>query len=271
MPGSNLNSERISDFSFHELRDYLDAKVLTYNTPDFIVQDPIRIPHQFIRKEDIEISAFLTAVIAWGSRKSILSSAEKMMNLMGNAPFEFVMEHRSSHLELLNPFVHRTFNALDLRTFIGSLRQIYVEFFSLEGAFVSCYRSSGSQDSLQPAISRFKELFFSPDQPLRTHKHLPDPLAGSAAKRINMFLRWMVREDGAGVDFGLWKNISPSILSCPLDVHTGNISRKLGLLTRRSNDAKAVEELDRHLRLLDPHDPVKYDFALFGLGAYHEL
>lgn len=254
-----------------ELRDFLDDNVLKYNTPDFIQLDPIQIPHRFTEKEDIEISGFLTAVIAWGSRKSILRSAEKMMQIMGNAPYEFIMEHHDSHLDKLEGFVHRTFNAQDVKTFIRSLRNLYALHSGLEGAFAACYSGSAVEDSLQPAIHRFKRLFFTSDQPVHAHKHLPDPLSGSAAKRINMFLRWMVRNDHAGVDFGLWKSLSPAILSCPLDIHTGNISRQLGLLTRKSNDARAVRELDLVLRGFDPTDPVKYDFALFGLGVYGDF
>ena len=185
-----------------------------------------------------------------------------MMKLMGNSPHDFVMEHREEHLERMTGFVHRTFNSSDLMHFIRALKHMYLHYAGLEGLF----QKHQTETSLQPAIHHLKRAFFSLKHPARTEKHLPDPLRGSAAKRINMFLRWMVRKDRRGVDFGLWKHIAPSVLSCPLDVHTGNVARKLGLLNRKQNDAGAVAELDKVLRGFDPEDPVKYDFALFGLG-----
>jgi uncharacterized protein (TIGR02757 family) len=247
---------------FSELQDFLNEKVLQYNRPDFIELDPIQVPHLYELKEDIEIAGFLAAVIAWGKRASIILSAQKIMKLMGHSPYDFVMEHREEHLERMAGFVHRTFNSTDLIYFIRALKNIYLHKDGLEGIF----QSYQTEDSLQPAIYHLKQEFFSLDHPARTRKHLPDPVKGSAAKRINMFLRWMVRKDRMGVDFGLWKNISPAILSCPLDVHTGNVARKLGLLKRPQNDARAVAELDAVLRGFDAEDPVKYDFALFGLG-----
>ena len=250
------------ELEFSELRDFLNEKVLEYNRPDFIEPDPIQVPHLYELKEDIEIAGFLAAVIAWGKRASIIQSAQKIMKLMGHSPHDFVMEHREEHLERMAGFVHRTFNATDLIYFIRALKHIYLHRDGLEGIF----QRYQTETSLQPAIHRLKQEFFSLDHPARTKKHLPDPVNGSAAKRINMFLRWMVRKDRMGVDFGLWKNIAPSILSCPLDVHTGNVARKLGLLKRPQNDARAVAELDAVLRSFDPGDPVKYDFALFGLG-----
>lgn len=247
-----------------EIKDFLDEKVNQYNTPDFIHSDPISIPHQFSRKEDIEISGFLAATIAWGNRKMIIKNANRMMELMGNSPYEFVMEHSESTLEKLNGFVHRTFNSDDFNYFITALKEIYVRHGGLEQLF-STYATN---DSIQPAITQFKQDFFSLNHLTRTEKHIGDPLKGSAAKKINMYLRWMVRNDKRGVDFGIWKSISPSVLSCPLDVHSGNVARKLGLLSRKQNDAKALNELDANLRMLDPLDPVKYDFALFGLGVF---
>ena len=247
-----------------ELKDFLDSKVLQYNRPEFIETDPILVPHQFDKKEDIEIAGFLTATIAWGNRKSILNNARKLMELMDAAPFQFTMQCQDSDLEKLAPFVHRTFNGTDLQFFIKSLRNIYQSHGGLESVF----EQSQTHDSLQPAIHEFKRIFFEIPHPFRTEKHVGDPLKNSAAKRINMFLRWMVRKDKTGVDFGIWKNISPAVLSCPLDVHSGNVARKLDLLHRKQNDAKALSELDRSLRLMDPKDPVKYDFALFGLGVF---
>jgi len=247
-----------------ELREFLEEKVLQYNTPDFIELDPVQIPHLYSAKEDIEISGFLTATISWGNRTSILNSAKRMMELMGNSPYDFIMNHRDSDLKRMEGFVHRTFNSTDLLTFMNALKYIYQSRKGLEGVF-NQYKTA---DSVQPAIHHLKREFFMVPHLERTRKQLPDPWNGSAAKRINMYLRWMVRKDDAGVDFGIWKNISPSILSCPLDVHSGNVARKLGLLSRKQNDSKAVHELDRNLRELDPVDPVKYDFALFGLGIY---
>ncbi|MFS4492021.1 TIGR02757 family protein [Maribacter sp. 2308TA10-17] len=250
-----------------ELKEFLDAKVVQYNHPKFLESDPIQIPHRFSKKEDIEISAFLTATIAWGNRKSIINNANRMMELLDNSPYDFVLNHQESDLDKLAGFVHRTFNAIDFSCFIQSLKNIYVHHDGLEKVFAKQITT----DSMQPAISGFKEVFFELPHQSRTTKHVSDPLKGSAAKRINMFLRWMVRDNSTGVDFGLWNTISPALLSCPLDVHSGNVARKLKLLKRKQNDAKALAELDKSLRKLDPKDPVKYDFALFGLGVFEKF
>jgi len=244
------------------LKQFLEEKVRQFNTPEFIPGDPISIPHRFSMKEDIEISGLLTACISWGSRISILKSADRMMNIMGNSPYDFVMNHKEHHLKKAEGFVHRTFNSTDLMVFLDALKRMYLNYGGLEGIFLE-YRN---QETLQPAIHHFKKVFFNAEYPPRTRKHLPDPLAGSAAKRINMFLRWMVRKDPCGVDFGIWDQISPSKLSIPLDIHSGQVARKLGLLSRKQDDARAVAELDAILRILDKDDPVKYDFALFGMG-----
>nr|WP_262922304.1 TIGR02757 family protein [Algibacter sp. L4_22] len=247
-----------------ELKEFLDAKVYEFNNPKFIDSDPIQIPHQFSKKEDIEIAGFLAATIAWGNRKSIINNANKLMNLLDNSPFDFVLNHTESDLEKLLPFVHRTFNGGDCVQFIKSLQHIYKNHNGLEAIFTK--HADGA--FLQTSISEFKRAFFEVDHLKRTEKHVSDPLRKSAAKRINMFLRWMVRNDNTGVDFGIWKSLSPALLSCPLDVHSGNVARKLGLLNRKQNDAKALLELDTSLRALDKNDPVKYDFALFGLGVF---
>lgn len=244
-----------------ELKDFLDEKTALYNRPDFIETDPVRVPHRYDVKEDIEISGFLAATLSWGNRKMIIRSAERLMELMGNSPYDFVMEAREEQIE---NFVHRTFNLTDLHFFLRSLRNLYINHGGLEQVF----ETYAENDSLQPAIHHFKRLFFEIEHPPRTTKHVSDPRKGSAAKRINMFLRWMVRKDQNGVDLGIWKSLSPSLLSCPLDVHTGRVARKLGLLTRKANDARALEELDQNLRRLDPKDPVRYDYALFGLGVF---
>lgn len=250
-----------------DLKEFLDEKVKQFNSPDFIDSDPVQIPHLYSLKEDIEISGFLTAVISWGNRKMIIRNARRMMDIMGNSPYDFVINHESRHLKKMEGFVHRTFNSTDLITFIEALKNIYLNQNGLEGIF-NKYKTLVS---LQPAIHYLKEDFFSIPHFLRTKKHLPDPLNGSAAKKMNMYLRWMIRNDNCGVDFGLWKGISPSVLSCPLDVHSGRVARKLGLLSRNQNDAKSVRELDNSLRLLDEKDPVKYDFALFGLGIHEKF
>jgi uncharacterized protein (TIGR02757 family) len=246
-----------------ELKDFLDEKVHLYNNPSFITSDPIQIPHRFTLKEDIEIAGFLSATIAWGNRTMIIKNASKMIDLMGNSPYDFVMSHDPEQLERFDDFVHRTFNAIDFKTFVRGLKHIYQNHHGLEAVFISV-----ENNSVQKNISDFKKKFFEIEHEQRTQKHISDPLNNSAAKRINMFLRWMVRNDKAGVDFGIWKDVSPAYLSCPLDVHSGNVARKLGLLKRKQNDGKAVAELDLNLRLLDAKDPTKYDFALFGLGVF---
>lgn len=249
------------------LKEFLDEKVAEYNNPRFIESDPIQIPHRFSKKQDIEIAGFLTATIAWGNRKSIINNGNRLMDLMGNSPYNYVMDFSDENSEKLTNFVHRTFNSDDLIYFIKALQNIYAKHDGLEGVF-SKYAEA---DSLQPAIHHFKKVFFELPHQKRTQKHVSDPLKNSAAKRINMFLRWMVRNDNAGVDFGIWKSLSPSQLSCPLDVHSGNVARKLNLLSRKQNDAKALAQLDFALREFDKSDPVKYDFALFGLGVFEKF
>ncbi len=247
-----------------ELQSFLDEKVIQYNTPDFIESDPVQIPHLFSQKEDIEIAGFLASSIAWGNRKMIIKNGHKMMELLGNSPYDFVMSHNDYQLEKLEGFVHRTFNSDDFKHFIKALKHIYINKGGLENIFIQ----NQTETSLQPAIHALHEIFFEIPHLTRTRKHVADPNKGSVSKRINMCLRWFVRNDNAGVDLGIWKGISPSKLSCPLDVHSGNVARKLGLLTRKQNNGKALTELDSKLRELDPNDPVKYDFALFGLGVF---
>ncbi|CAM4135760.1 TIGR02757 family protein [Gillisia limnaea] len=249
-----------------ELKSFLDFKVEQYNTPEFIASDPVQIPHLFSRKEDIEIAGFLTATIAWGNRKSILKNATTLMELMDNSPYDFVMNHRDKDLDLLENFVHRTFNGGDLQYCVQSLKNIYSQHYGLEGVFTKY----ADMDSLQGSIHQFKKVFFELPHLSRTEKHVSDPMKNSAAKRINMYLRWMIRSDAANVDFGIWNQLNAAQLSCPLDVHSGNTARKLGLLNRKQNDAKALAELDKNLRKLDPKDPVKYDYALFGLGVFEK-
>ncbi len=249
------------------LKNFLDEKVLQYNSPAFIATDPISIPHLFSRKEDREISGFLAATIAWGQRKSIVNNARRLMLLMDDAPLDFVMHFRERDLLRFEGFVHRTFNFTDLSAFLYSLKNIYQHYGGMETVFAKGLAKGG----MEMAIAGFREVFFEIPHPIRTRKHVSNPLAGSSAKRLNMFLRWMIRQDSKGVDFGIWPSISPSQLICPLDVHSGRVARKLGLLARKQDDWKAASELTSQLRLLDPHDPVKYDFALFGLGVFEKF
>jgi len=253
--------------NYTELKQFLDEKVDFYNNPNFIESDPIQIPHYYTLKEDIEISGFLASTIAWGNRKMIINNSKKMMDLMGNSPYDFVMSSNEENLIHLENFVHRTFNGQDFIGFIKSLKNIYENHGGLE----SIFNKNQGNDSMQGAITEFKKVFFEIPHHNRTEKHVSDPNKNSSSKRINMWLRWNCRQDNKGVDLGIWKNISPSKLSCPLDVHSGNVARKLGLLNRKQNDAKALAELDSNLRKLDANDPVKYDFALFGLGVFENF
>ena len=238
----------------------LEENFKRFNHSNFVEDDPISIPHQFVIKEDIEIAAFLSAIIAWGQRVTIIRNAKRIIELMDHAPLDFIIHHKESDLKRTKGFVHRTFNADDLSYFLHALQFIYHEKGGLEAAFLH-------GDDYKLRIANFKQIFFEPDHLKRTEKHLANPLKGSSAKRINMFLRWMVRKDPSGVDFGIWKSHKQSELMIPLDIHTSTVSRKLGLLTRNQDDWKAVEELTSALRKLDLEDPAKYDFALFGMGV----
>ncbi|MBL4755309.1 MAG: TIGR02757 family protein [Flavobacteriales bacterium] len=243
-----------------ELKTFLEEKYLRYNNDAFIAPDPISIPHRFTVKEDIEISAFFVATIAWGRRDVIIRNGKKLMKLMGESPYDFVMNSCTK----FNHFKHRTFNEIDTNNFVACIKNIYLTHNGLEGLFNKLIKEN--HGDIQATISDFKRIFFSIPHDARTTKHISDPSKGSSAKRINMFLRWMVRQDNHGVDFGIWNQISPSVLHMPLDVHTGRVARRLGLLERKQDDWKAVAELTASLRVFDPSDPVKYDFALFGLG-----
>lgn len=261
-----------------ELALFLDEKHLEFNQANFITDDPISIPHLFSTKEDIEIIGFLTALIAWGKRNLIIRSAIKMTELMDMQPYQFVLAATEKDILRLQGFVHRTFNADDFTGFILALRDIYQnhggleEIFSLKDDFNLPYPIFLAKEKAYLAIIQARHVFInSPYFPKRTHKHLSNPAANSSAKRINMFLRWMIRKDNRGVDFGLWNCLNTSDLICPLDVHTGNIGRKLGLLTRTQDDAKAAIELTQNLRKMCAEDPVKYDFSLFGLGVSGQL
>ena len=248
------------------IKDFLDEKLLLFNNKSFIETDPIQIPHQFTKKEDIEISAFLAATIAWGQRKTIISNALKLMLWMDNAPHDFILNHSAKELTPFKKFVHRTFNGVDCVFFIKSLQNIYLKHGGLENAFVKGLKKN--DDNIKNAIVGFRKTFLEIKHESRSDKHISNPESKSSAKRLCMYLRWMVRNDKKGVDFGIWNKINASQLCLPLDVHTGNVSRKLGLLQRTQNDWQAVEDITSVLRQFDKTDPVKYDFALFGLGAF---
>ena len=244
-----------------DLKNFLDEKYQEYNNVKFIENDPIQIPHLFTNHKDIEIAGFLTSIISWGNRKSIINNAKKMMNLLDNSPYDFIKNCKDSEIKKLE-FVHRTFNSIDFRFFLHSLKNIYTQNESMEDVFLD-----NNSNFMFDGIINFRKIFFSVNHEKRSQKHISNPLKNSCCKRINMFLRWMVRND-QNVDFGIWKKIKKSKLSCPLDVHTGRVARKLGLINRKQNDFKSLCELDKNLRLLDNEDPVKYDFSLFGLGMY---
>jgi uncharacterized protein (TIGR02757 family) len=247
-----------------EIKAFLEEKYIQYNNPSFIECDPISIPHGFRESKDREISGFLTAAIAWGRRDLILRSSRLMLELMDNSPYEFIMSANENELLRFTRFVHRTFNGTDCIYFLRGLRYIYSNFGSMEDVILQGMKDSGS---VKDGLSQLRLTFFSLPHAIRNEKHFADVTGGAAGKRLNMFLRWMVRNDNFGVDFGIWKKIDPATLYIPLDLHSGNTARRLGLLTRKMNDWKAVEELTAILREFDPADPVKYDFALFGLGV----
>jgi len=247
-----------------EMKEFLEEKYLRFNNPSFIECDPISIPHMFTANTDREIAGFLAATIAWGRRDLILRSSNRLISSMGNAPYEFILSAGKKDIDLFSGFVHRTFNGQDCMTFMKGLKNVYSSYSSMEDIIVEGMSKSGS---LREGLSHLRNVFFNISHEKRAEKHLADVMSGAAGKKLFMFLRWMVRDDGRGVDFGIWKRIQPSQLFIPLDLHSGNTSRKLGLLKRKQNDFKAVEELTSVLRHFDPDDPVKYDFALFGLGV----
>lgn len=249
-----------------KLRLFLDAKVAQYNQPGFIENDPITIPHQYTKPQDIEIAGLIAAVLAWGQRVTIIRKCREFFERMDNAPHDFIMHHSEEDLRVFLDFKHRTFNATDALYFIAFLRHHFHEHDSLEAAFTHGADREASDTSTH--LRGFFDYFFSlPDHPRRTYKHISTPARKSACKRLNMYLRWMVRKDTCGVDFGLWKTISPAQLVCPCDLHVDRVGRTLGLITRKQTDWQTAIELTNRLKELDPNDPVKYDFALFGLGV----
>jgi uncharacterized protein (TIGR02757 family) len=254
-----------------DIKSFLDAKVAQYNRLEFIQNDPIVIPHQFTLKQDIEIMGFWAATLAWGQRVTIIRKCRELIALMDGAPYDFIINHQEPDLKKLLSFKHRTFNDIDTLYFISFFRQHYKNFESLEYAFLPKPLPKLPQEEdlggVTSSLNHFRSYFFSlPDFPHRTKKHVSSPSQKSTCKRLNMFLRWMVRKDDAGVDFGIWNRISPADLVCPCDLHVDRVARKLKLITRKQTDWQTALELTEHLRQFDPADPVKYDFALFGLG-----
>ena len=253
------------------LKEFLDRKVDEYNQPSFILNDPISIPRQFSKMQDIEISGFFAAIFSWGNRITIIQKTKELMSLMDNSPHEFCLNHNAKALKKLLSFKHRTFNATDLLYFVHFLQYHYRQYPSLEDAFfqdISKTAMTDKENMVEAALNSFYNYFFSlEDAPVRTRKHIASPQKKSTCKRLNMFLRWMVRKDEKGVDFGIWKQFSVSQLICPIDLHVARVAKKFGLVTRKQTDWLAAIELTNHLRKLDEGDPVKYDFALFGLGV----
>jgi uncharacterized protein (TIGR02757 family) len=251
------------------LKSFLDAKVAQYNRPEFIANDPVSIPHLFSKKQDIEIMGFWAATLAWGQRVTIINKCKELITLMDGAPYDFIINHEEPDLKKLLHFKHRTFNDIDTLYFISFFRWHYENFESLEDAFVpgSSLRQAQTDINAETALNHFRSYFFSlPDFPHRTKKHVSSPSQKSTCKRLNMFLRWMVRKDSNGVDFGIWNKLKPSDLICPCDLHVDRVARKLKLINRKQTDWQTALELTEHLKEFDPTDPVKYDFALFGLG-----
>jgi len=245
---------------------FLNKKVDLYNQPSFINSDPVSIPHLFTKKQDIEIAGFFAAIFAWGNRTTIINKSKELLQLMDNSPHQFILQHNLDHLKPLQLFKHRTFNSDDLLYFIEMLRQHYLNHDSLENAFFP-----SNNLTVEKALNHFKDYFFSLPHLKRTEKHISSPLQKSTCKRLNMFLRWMVRKDNKGVDFGLWEKISQARLICPIDIHVSRVARKIGLLQRKQTDWQAAIELTKALREFDNEDPVKYDFALFGLGVMEKF
>jgi uncharacterized protein (TIGR02757 family) len=252
-----------------QLKSFFDERVARYNQPDFIAVDPICIPHLFTKKQDIEIAGFFAAIFAWGNRTTIINKSKELMQLMDMSPHEFCLNHSDDDLKKLLQFKHRTFNATDLLYCIEFLKHHYSKHNSLESAFFPApVLKSANKKVVENGLIYFHHYFFSlEDAPNRTRKHIATPEKNSGCKRLNMYLRWMVRKDKKGVDFGLWKKIKPSELICPIDVHVARVAKRFQLLDRKQTDWAAAVELTHYLRTLDAEDPVKYDYALFGLGV----
>jgi uncharacterized protein (TIGR02757 family) len=250
------------------LKEFFDKKANEYNRPSFIKDDPVCIPHLFTRKQDVEIAGFFAAIFAWGIRTTIINKSKELMQLMDMAPYDFVVNHTDTDLKRMLAFKHRTFNTTDLLYFNSFLKHHYSRFNSLEDAFCKHIDKGSPGEETEQMLTGFHRYFFSlEDMPERTRKHIATPAKNSSCKRLNMYLRWMVRRDKKGVDFGIWKKIDPAWLICPIDVHVARVAKRFNLLQRSQVDWQAAMELTGYLRTLDAHDPAKYDFALFGLGV----
>jgi uncharacterized protein (TIGR02757 family) len=255
-----------NDMDKENLKNFFEEKVRQYNQPSFVKDDPVCIPHLFTGKADIEIAGLFAAVFAWGNRTTIINKSKELMGLMGNTPYDFCLNHSSGDLQTLLQFKHRTFNTTDLLYFIEFLKYHYTHNDSLETAFLKIPK--GEEKGMEQSLTHFHNYFFSlEDAPGRTRKHIATPYKGSTCKRLNMYLRWMVRKDKNGVDFGIWRKLKPADLICPIDVHVARVAKRFNLLHRKQIDWLAAMELTDYLKKLDPTDPVKYDFALFGLGV----
>lgn len=293
----------VSIINFQSLKDFLDSRVERYNRPEFIANDPVCIPHQFSLKQDIEIMGFWASILAWGQRKTIINKCRELIQLMDGAPYDFIVNHEESDLKRFLAFKHRTFNDTDTLYFIEFFKQHYQHSDTLESAFIKpvqsifrgdfitddlsldeniemssapCYLSEMNakltESPVEAALNHFRNYFFSlADHPLRTKKHVSSPGQKSTCKRLNMFLRWMVRNDQHGVDFGIWHQLKPADLICPTDLHVERVARKLNLISRKQVDWLTAIELTENLKKFDPADPVKYDFALFGLGIEEQF
>lgn len=251
------------------LRDFLEEKYKQYNDSSFIQEDPVNIPHMFSKQEDIEIAGFLTAAISWGQRKTIIKNAKALMEGMDYSPHEFILGAGEEDLKRFRSFSHRTFNGTDCIFFLRSLRNIYQNHGGPERLF--SVKGDNNYTRIFEGIMHFRRNFLLIPHEPRSEKHISDPSRGASAKRLNMFLRWMVRKDNSCIDFGIWNTLNPAELICPLDIHSGRVARKLGLLKRKQNDWRAAMELTEKLRVMDPEDPVRYDIALFCLGVYEKF
>jgi uncharacterized protein (TIGR02757 family) len=262
----------VEEKNLSDLKKFFDKKVILFNNPDFIKDDPVCIPHLFSKKQDIEIAGFFAATFAWGIRKTIINKSKLLFQLMDNAPYDFCLNHSDEDLKKMEKFCHRTFNDTDLLYFVSFLKFHYSKNKSLESAFFNNNTLNKSVNVVENSLNHFYKYFFSlEDIPERTKKHIASPAKNSSCKRLNMYLRWMVRNDNKGVDFGIWKRISPSQLVCPIDVHVARVAARFNLLTRKQVDWLAALELTSYLKELDSKDPAKYDFALFGLGVVEKF
>lgn len=265
MANSTITGSRFTASQRHALKRFFDEKVAAYNQPSFVAADPISVPHRFSLPQDIEIAGFFAAIFAWGNRTTIIAKSLELMQRFDNAPYRFLQEHTPADLKALATFKHRTFTPDDLYYFVERLRQHYSTHASLESAFTKGMLPGDT--TIENALKGFHRHFFDGEHLARTRKHVSTPARNSSCKRLCMYLRWMVRRDKAGVDFGLWKNIQPAQLVCPVDLHVARVARRFGLMQRKQPDWQAALELTDYLRQLHPADPVRYDFALFGLGV----